>query len=103
LLAENQLKITGIVVKQPKLETSPAGMHHCQFSIEHKSMQVEDGLNRQAYCRMQVVVSGDWSQQLTRELTEGSNVKVTGFINRHESRNGLPLLILHATQIEMIN
>jgi primosomal replication protein N len=27
---------------------------------------------------------------------------VTGFINRHESRNGNPLLVLHAQQIEMI-
>ena len=43
------------------------------------------------------------SSHLTRELIAGCNVKVTGFINRHESRNGNPLLVLHAQQIEMIN
>jgi primosomal replication protein N len=103
LLGENHLQITGVVAKPPKLSTSPAGIHHCQFSLDHRSEQVEAGLKRQAYCRIKVVVSGDWSKQLTRDLTEGCNIKVTGFLNRHESHNGLPMLVLHATQIEMIN
>jgi len=84
------------------LSTSPAGVHHCQFSLEHRSMQIEDGLNRQAYARMQVVASGQWSQSLVSELTEGMQITVTGFINRHESRNGVAKLVLHAQQIEMI-
>jgi len=95
--------LVGTVVKQPKTSTSPAGIHHCQFSIDHHSIQNEAGMNRQAFVRIQVVATGDLSQHLTRDLTEGSNVKVTGFINRHESRNGNPLLVLHAQQIEMIN
>ena len=95
--------LVGEVVKTPKLSTSPAGIHHCQFSIDHKSIQVEEGLNRQAFVRMKVVATGQWAQNLTRDLTAGSNVKVTGFINRHEARNGNPLLVLHAQQIEMIN
>ena len=66
-------------------------------------MQSEAGLNRQAFVRMQVVATGEWSQHLTRDLTAGCNIKVSGFINRHESRNGNPLLVLHAQQIEMIN
>ena len=60
-------------------------------------------MNRQAFVRMQVVVTGEWSQHLTRELTEGVVIKVTGFINRHETRNGSPILALHAQKIEMIN
>jgi len=100
---ENNLVLIGQVVKAPKLSTSPAGIHHCQFSIEHRSIQNEAGLNRQAFVRMQVVATGEWSQHLTRDLTAGSNIKVSGFINRHESRNGNPLLVLHAQQIEMIN
>ena len=100
---ENTLVLVGTVVKTPKLSTSPAGLHHCQFSIEHRSVQVEAEMNRQAFVRMQVVATGEWSQHLTRELTEGKAIKVSGFINRHESRNGTPLLVLHAQQIEMIN
>lgn len=101
-LQENCLVLTGNVVKTPKQSTSPAGIVHSQFSIDHKSIQNEAGLNRQAFVRIQVVATGELSH-LTRELVVGQNVKVSGFINRHESRNGNPLLVLHAQQIEMIN
>ena len=101
-MIENTLVLVGEVVKPPKLSTSPAGIHHCQFSMDHKSIQSEAGMNRQVFVRIQVVASGEVSQHLTRDLTAGCNIKVTGFINRHESINGNPLLVLHAQQIEMI-
>ena len=101
-LQENCLMLIGVVVKAPKHSTSPAGIVHSQFSIDHKSIQNEAGLNRQAFVRIQVVATGELSH-LTRELVVGSEVKVSGFINRHESRNGNSLLVLHAQQIEMIN
>jgi primosomal replication protein N len=102
LLQENCLVLIGSVVKAPKQSTSPAGIVHSQFSIDHKSIQNEAGMNRQAYVRIQVVATGELSH-LTRELVAGNVIKVTGFINRHESRNGNPLLVLHAQQIQMIN
>ena len=94
--------LLGEVVKTPKTSTSPAGIQHCQFSIDHKSIQNEAGMNRQVFVRIQVVATSELSH-LTRDLIVGSNIKVTGFLNRHESRNGNPLLVLHAQQIEMIN
>jgi|TARA_B110000881_G_C18536751_1_gene496225 primosomal replication protein N len=99
----NSLVLVGEVVKQPKISKSPAGIYHCQFSMDHKSIQNEAGMNRQTFVRIQVVATGEFSQNLTRDLIAGCNIKVTGFINRHESRNGNPLLVLHAQQIEMIN
>lgn len=99
---ENSLVLTGSVIKTPKQSTSPSGITHSQFSIDHKSIQNEAGMNRQAFVRIQVVATGELSH-LTRELVVGQTVKVIGFINRHESRNGNPLLVLHAQQIEMIN
>jgi primosomal replication protein N len=101
-LQENCLVMTGEVVKAPKQSKSPAGIVHSQFSIDHKSIQNEAGMNRQAFVRIQVVATGELSH-LTRELVVGSVIKVSGFINRHESRNGNPLLVLHAQQIQMIN
>jgi len=103
LSTENCLVLIGEVVKSPKLSTSPAGICHCQFSIDHKSIQIEEGMNRQSFVRMKVVATGIWSQNLTRDLTAGCKVKVVGFINRHEARNGNPFIALHAQQIEMIN
>jgi len=101
-LQENCLILTGSVVKAAKQSSSPAGIVHSQFSIDHKSIQNEAGMSRQAFVRIQVVATGDLSH-LTRELVVGQVIKVSGFINRHESRNGNPLLVLHAQQIEMIN
>ena len=99
---ENCLMLTGSVVRTAKQSTTPAGIVHSQFSIDHKSIQSEAGMSRQAFVRIQVVATGDLSH-LTRELVVGQYVKVSGFINRHESRNGNPLLVLHAQQIQMIN
>jgi len=99
---ENCLVLVGEVVKKPKISTSPAGIVHCQFSMDHKSIQIEAGMNRQAFVRIQVVSTDKLSQNLTRDLIAGCKIKVTGFINRHESRNGNPLLVLHAQDIELI-
>ncbi|WNC68151.1 primosomal replication protein N [Thalassotalea nanhaiensis] len=101
-MTENCLTLVGSVVKAPDVSISPAGIAHIKFSLEHRSMQMEDGLNRQVFVRMQVVATGQWSQKISRELIAGSNVRVNGFINRHETRNGNPILVLHASQIEMI-
>ena len=101
-MLDNCLVLVGEVVKTPKISTSPAGIVHCQFSMDHKSIQVEAGMNRQAFVRIQVVSTGQFSQNLTRDLIAGCKIKVTGFINRHETRNGNSLLVLHAQDIELI-
>ena len=82
-MQENCLTLTGNVVKTPKQSTSPAGIVHSQFSIDHKSIQNEAGMNRQAFVRIQVVATGELSH-LTRKLVVGQNVEVSGGINRHE-------------------
>ncbi|EIW88703.1 primosomal replication protein N [Alishewanella agri BL06] len=66
-------------------------------------MQQEAGLNRQAYVRMQVVLSGTVLQQHAQHLTLGSMVRVSGFLNRHQSRSGQAKLVLHAQQIEQLS
>ena len=52
----NQLTLSGVVCKTPKYSQSPAGIPHCIFVLEHKSMQVEADLNRNSYVRLQVVL-----------------------------------------------
>ena len=98
----NNLVLVGELVKVPTFSTSPAGIEHCNFSIDHRSVQNEAGMDRQAFVRIQVMATGHVTQ-LTRELIAGNQVKVSGFLNRHKSRNGNPILVLHARKIEMIN
>ncbi|WP_199612103.1 primosomal replication protein N [Flocculibacter collagenilyticus] len=100
---DNWYVLTGTVCKTPMRSTSPAGIPHCKFVLEHQSQQLEAGMQRKAYLRMQVVVSGEASQHYTQALDVGSVLRVAGFLNRHESKQGNPLLVLHAQQIERLS
>jgi primosomal replication protein N len=102
-MTDNQLILAGVICKAPKFSQSPAGIPHCIFVLEHKSMQVEADLNRNSYVRIQVVASGYQMQPSTENLQVGQSVKVWGFLNRHQGRNGLSQLVIHAQQIERIN
>jgi len=99
----NRLVLSGTVCKTPIRKVSPSGIPHCQFVLEHRSQQQEAGFNRQAWCRMPVVVSGHQSQVLTHSITVGTQLTVTGFISCHQGRNGLNKVVLHAEQIELID
>lgn len=100
---DNCIVLQGVVCRQPERSESPAGIPHTVLVIEHRSMQQEAGLNRQAYVRMQVVLSGTALQQQAHTLMLGSQVQVSGFLNRHQSRSGQAKLVLHAQQIEQIS
>ncbi|WP_040645535.1 primosomal replication protein N [Pseudoalteromonas rubra] len=102
-LYTNQLVLSGTVCKPPKYSQSPAGIAHCIFVLEHKSMQVEADLNRNSYVRIQVVASGQQFRTQLEHLYVGQTLQVRGFLNRHESRSGLSQLVLHAQHIERIN
>ena len=102
-LYTNQYVLSGTVCKTPKFSQSPAGIPHCTFVLEHKSMQVEAELNRNSYVRLSVVASGAQLQNQTQHLYVGQAIQVRGFLNRHENRNGLSQLVLHAQHIERIN
>jgi primosomal replication protein N len=99
----NELNITGTLCKAPRFSKSPAGIPHCMLVLEHKSQQVEAGFNRSSYVRIQVVASGHSIQEHTQNLEVGQQLAVTGFLNRHEGRNGLSQLVLHAQQINRIS
>ena len=100
--ALNLVELGGIICKTPKFSQSPAGIPHCIFVLEHKSMQVEAQLNRQSYVRIQVVASGAEHQPTTQHLHVEQAVRVRGFLNRYQGRNGVSQLVLHAQQIERI-
>ncbi|HBV39865.1 MULTISPECIES: primosomal replication protein N [Erwinia] len=99
----NRLTLSGTVCKTPMRKVSPSGIPHCQFVLEHRSMQVEAGFTRQAWCRMPVIISGKAHQAITQSITVGTPVTVSGFISSHQGRNGLNKTVLHAEQIELID
>ncbi|WP_315709470.1 primosomal replication protein N [Brenneria uluponensis] len=103
MVTTNRLVLSGTVCKTPIRKVSPSGIPHCQFVLEHRSTQKEAGFNRQAWCRMPVIVSGRESQAFTHSITVGMQLTVSGFISCHQGRNGLSKVVLHAEQIELID
>ncbi|WP_017443715.1 primosomal replication protein N [Gayadomonas joobiniege] len=102
-MLENSLVIAGKLVKAPKFSTSPAGIPHCHFVLEHLSEQYEAGMPRRVWCRIKVVASGLTIQQQVKNLTAEQLVRAEGFLQRQESINGLAQLILHAQRIQQID
>lgn len=99
----NQVVLSGLICKSPKFSESPAGVVHGQFSIEHKSIQQEAEFSRNAYIRIHVVTCGEQQKQLIKNFIVGDEVRVSGFLNRHEGKKGQPIIALHAQQIERLN
>jgi primosomal replication protein N len=99
----NRLVLSGTVCKMPLRKVSPSGIPHCQFVLEHRSVQEEAGFNRQAWCRMPVIISGQAHQAITHSITVGTVLTVQGFITCHQAKNGLNKVVLHAEQIELID
>ncbi|WP_032092351.1 primosomal replication protein N [Necropsobacter rosorum] len=103
LTIHNRLSLIGQVADFPKRTTSPNGVEHCRFYLEHRSEQQEAGLARRAWCKMPVQISGGQLMEKTQSITVGSKLLVTGFITSHKSANGLSQIVLHAEQIEFID
>ena len=102
-MTSNRLVLSGTVCKAPVRKVSPSGIPHCQFVLEHRSVQVEAGFTRQAWCRMPVIISGKAHQAITQSITVGTQLTLEGFISCHQARNGQSRMVLHAEQIELID
>lgn len=103
LSIENRLSLIGNVISHPRRNSSPSGIEHCRFILQHRSTQTEAGLTRQAWCNIAVSISGSQLIKQTQSITVGSKLLVIGFITSHKSANGLSQLVLHAEQIEFID
>lgn len=99
----NRLELSGIICRTPLRKVSPSGIPHCQFVLEHRSVQEEAGFHRQAWCQMPVIISGHENRAITHSITVGSAVTVRGFISAIRQKNGLSKMVLHAEQIELID
>ncbi|MDD7544274.1 primosomal replication protein N [Actinobacillus porcinus] len=103
LKIDNRLSLIGTVCSQPKQTKSPNGIEHCQFLLEHRSEQIEAKLKRQAWCKIPIQLSCNQFTQTTKSITVGKKLLVVGFINSHQTKNGLNQLVLHAENIELLD
>jgi primosomal replication protein N len=103
LSVENCLILSGTIASSIKQSLSPIGIPTYSFYLEHRSKQQEVNLERQAWCKIQVILAGDQFSYLTQHIMVGVNVRVQGFIHTHKDFNGLNQLVLHTEQIEFID
>ena len=102
-MTDNWLVLSGVISRTPQQTISPVGIPHSHFYLDHESEQIEANMPRRAWCRIQVVASGDELQAQTASLTMAMQVRVGGFISQHKTTNGVSKLVLHAKSIEQIN
>lgn len=70
--------------------------------LEHRSLQDEAGRQRQAYCVMHVVGSGEDLVAQLAPIEAGQQVTVSGFIHLERHRNGEQRIVLHARHVEQV-
>jgi primosomal replication protein PriB len=97
----NQLQLQGQIVTAPDVRYSPSGIGHAEFWFEHRSMQYEGSLQRQAYCKMRTVVGGELFKQHAVHLEKDTWLQLMGFLNMRQMRNGAQELVFYVQSIEL--
>ncbi|MXP18530.1 primosomal replication protein N [Glaesserella parasuis] len=100
---DNCLILSGTIATTIKQSLSPIGIPTCSFYLEHRSVQKEVNLERQAWCKIQVILAGNQFSLITQQMKVGGKVRVKGFIHTHKDYNDLNQLVLHTEQIEFID
>jgi primosomal replication protein N len=95
----NAVSLTGQLAATEPLRHTPAGLPLFRFRLAHKSVQVEADFRRQVECEVACVAMGDAAVMLSR-LGGGTQVKVTGFLNRKNRMS--TQLVLHANSTEIV-
>jgi primosomal replication protein N len=95
----NAVSMTGLLATMEPLRHTPAGLPLVQFRLAHKSLQVEAGYKRQVECEITCVALGEAALALSR-VAAGTQVKVTGFLNRKNRMSAQ--LVLHANSTEIL-
>ncbi len=91
------MTLAGTLAQVEALRHTPAGLPLLQFKLAHKSVQIEAGFKRQVECEVSCVILGEAATLLSRS-TAGTQIKVTGFLNRKNRMSAQ--LVLHATQTD---
>ncbi len=95
----NHLEIVGRIVMSGGLRHTPAGLPSLQLKLAHTSEQSEAGHRRRVECEVEALAFGGAATALAG-LPSGSQVGLTGFLDRRSARNPQP--VLHVTGYVLI-
>jgi primosomal replication protein N len=97
---DNELIISGQLLKLPELRTTPGGIPIARFVLAHRSRRSEAGQLRDVECRLVVVASGARLANSIAGQTAGSWCRVRGFLCRAGYRAPDMRIELHALEIQ---
>lgn len=95
----NRTQLCGRLETRGALRFSPAGVALIEFTITHRSEQVEAKAPRKVECAISALAAEGVAEQVAK-FAKGCQVKATGFLAK-ESRSS-SALVLHVQTIELI-
>ena len=102
LSPNNRLELSGRIVGKIQERFSPNGIGHAEFLFEHRSMQYEGQLQRQAYCKIRAVISGDVFNAYHAQLQPDAQCVFIGFLSVRQQRNGSQEMVFYVQHLELI-
>lgn len=99
----NQAAISGVVIEVESQRTSPGGIAHQRFMLQHRSRQEQVGQPREVFCRILVEMRGDLVAQ-AQPIAVNDRLKVEGFWDRASYKDDMASkLILHAQKVQKLS
>lgn len=95
----NRTQLCGRLESKGALRFSPAGVALIEFTIAHRSEQLEANASRKVDCEISALAAEAVAEQVAK-LAKGCQIKATGFLAK-ERRNS-SALVLHVQNIELI-
>ena len=99
---DNELVLTGRLLKAAEVRTTPAGIPIARFTLEHGSRRSEAGQLREVECRIRVVAIGESFARDINDCQPGTWLKVKGFLSRAGYRAPDLRIELHALEIQTV-
>jgi primosomal replication protein N len=100
-LPSNRLQLLGQITGEVQVRYSPSGIGHAEFMFEHKSVQYEGSLSRQAYCKIRTVVSNHVFTTHKDNLHTDAQLVLTGFLSVRQQRNGAQEMVFYVQHLEL--
>ncbi|MCO6414419.1 MAG: primosomal replication protein N [Thiogranum sp.] len=100
---DNELLLSGQLLKTPEVRSTPAGIPIARFALAHRSRRSEAGQLRDVECRISVVAVGESLASLVKGRQPGDWLQVKGFLSRAGYRAPDMRIELHALEIQAVD
>ncbi len=82
----NRLVLSGTVCRTPLRKVSPSGIPHCQFVLEHRSVQEEAGITESGKIVPSRITGtrAKYQRQLARAIKRARYLSLLPYTDRHQ-------------------